>query len=256
MLRVLRIENLAVVASAHTEFRPGLRLLTGQRVAGRSIVIDARAPPCGERADGDLIRTGEEKGTVEAIFELPKGFSLGSLGLGIDDTDGEIAIRREILSSGRSRAMVNGVTVALASLKAVGQAVVQIQGQHQQHALLDPEFHLLFLDRFAGLEADAERARDLYARAHAADAELSAFRERARQFGREHEMLKFQVDEIRRAGLRSGEEEELREERVRLRNGARLTELATEATSIVDGSDDPSDVGVLQQAKTLLKRLD
>src|SRR5436190_13092275 len=170
MLRVLRIENLAVVASAEIEFGPGLNLLTGETGAGKSIVVDALGLVCGERADGDLIRTGEEKGTIEAIFDVPKGFGFEELGLGIEDADGEVAIRREILASGRSRAMINGVTVSLAGLKSVGQELVQIHGQHQHHALLNADFHLSFLDRFAGLEGKSERARSLFAEAQAADA--------------------------------------------------------------------------------------
>jgi DNA repair protein RecN (Recombination protein N) len=156
MLRVLRIENLAIVASAEIEFGPGLNLLTGETGAGKSIVVDALGLVCGERADGDLVRTGEEKGTIEAIFDVPRDFNLAALGLGIEDADGEVAIRREILASGRSRAMINGVTVSLAGLKSVGQELVQIHGQHQHHALLNADFHLSFLDRFAALETRAQ----------------------------------------------------------------------------------------------------
>ncbi len=256
MLRVLRIENLAVVASAEIEFGPGLNLLTGETGAGKSIVVDALGLVCGERADGDLIRTGEEKGTIEAIFDVPRGFGFEALGLGIDEADGEVAIRREILASGRSRAMINGVTVSLAGLKSVGQQLVQIHGQHQHHALLNADFHLSFLDRFAGLEGRAERARILFAEAQAADAALRDFLEKARQFGREREALRFQVDEIRRADLRTGEEEELREERSRLRNSERLGELTSEAGGLLDGTEDDSDNSLLSKMRALGKRLD
>ena len=256
MLRVLRIENLAVVASAEIEFGPGLNLLTGETGAGKSIVVDALGLVCGERADGDLIRTGEEKGTIEAIFDVPRGFGFEALGLGIDEADGEVAIRREILSSGRSRAMINGVTVSLAGLKSVGQQLVQIHGQHQHHALLNADFHLSFLDRFAGLEARAEKARVLFAEAQAADAALRDFLEKARQFGREREALRFQVDEIRRADLRTGEEEELREERSRLRNSERLGELTSEAAGLLDGTEDDSDNSLVSKMRALGKRLD
>jgi len=256
MLRVLRIENLAVVASAEIEFGPGLNLLTGETGAGKSIVVDALGLVCGERADGDLIRTGEEKGTIEAIFDVPKGFDFQALGLGIDEADGEVAIRREILASGRSRAMINGVTVSLAGLKSVGEHLVQIHGQHQHHALLNADFHLSFLDRFAGLEAKADRARALFAEAQAAEAALRDFLEKARQFGREREALQFQVDEIRRAGLRAGEEEELREERSRLRNAERLGELTAEAGALLDGAEDRPDDSLLFKMRSLGKRLD
>jgi DNA repair protein RecN (Recombination protein N) len=256
MLRVLRIENLAVVASAEIEFGPGLNLLTGETGAGKSIVVDALGLVCGERADGDLVRTGEEKGTIEAIFDVPKGFGFEALGLGIEEADGEVAIRREILASGRSRAMINGVTVSLAGLKSVGQHLVQIHGQHQHHALLNADFHLSFLDRFAGLETKAERSRALFAEAQASDAALRDFLEKARQFGRERETLRFQVDEIRRADLRSGEEEELREERARLRNSERLGELTSEAAGLLDGTEDAPDNSLLSGMRSLGKRFD
>lgn len=256
MLRVLRIENLAVVASAEIEFGPGLNLLTGETGAGKSIVVDALGLVCGERADGDLVRTGEEKGTIEAIFDIPKGFSFTALGLGIEDGDGEIAIRREVLASGRSRAMINGVTVSLSGLKAVGQELVQIHGQHQHHALLDAGFHLSFLDEYAGLRVQAERVRNLFAEAQSADGALAEFRERARQFGRERDALRFQVDEIRKASLRAGEEEELREERSRLRNSERLGELTGEAIALLDGTEDDSETAILSRVRSLGKRLD
>lgn len=256
MLRVLRIENLAVVASAEIEFGPGLNLLTGETGAGKSIVVDALGLACGERADGDLVRTGEEKGTIEAIFDVPDGFDFGALGLGIDNGDREVAIRREILASGRSRAMVNGVTVSLAGLKNVGHELVQIYGQHQHHALLNADFHLSFLDLFANLQSRAERARLLLADAQASDKALRDFKEQARQFGREREALQFQVDEIRRAALRVGEEEELREERSRLRNSERLGELTREASLLLDGSDDDPETALLSRMRSLGKRLD
>lgn len=256
MLRVLRIENLAIVASAEIEFGPGLNLLTGETGAGKSIVVDALGLVCGERADGDLVRTGEDKGTIEAIFDVPRGFDFQALGLGIDEPEGEVAIRREILASGRSRAMINGVTVSLAGLKSVGQELVQIHGQHQHHALLNAEFHLSFLDIFAGLQARATKTRALFGEAQAADTALRDFREKARQFGRERESLRFQVEEIRKAALREGEESELREERARLRNSERLGELAGEATRLIDGTDDDSDHSLRSQIRSLGKRLD
>lgn len=256
MLRVLRIENLAIVASAEIEFGPGLNLLTGETGAGKSIVVDALGLVCGERADGDLVRTGEDKGTIEAIFDVPKGFNLEALGLGIEDAEGEVAIRREILASGRSRAMINGVTVSLAGLKSVGQELVQIHGQHQQHALLNADFHLSFLDRFAELEGKAEKVRRFFIQAQSADAALRDFKEKARQFGRERETLRFQVEEIKKAELREGEEEELRQERSRLRNSERLGELTTEATHLLDGAEDDVDTSLLARLRALGKRLD
>lgn len=255
MLRVLRIENLAIVASAEIEFGPGLNLLTGETGAGKSIVVDALGLVCGDRADGDLVRTGEQKGTIEAIFDTPPGFDFAALGLGIEDADGEVAIRREILATGRSRAMINGVTVSLSGLKSVGQELVQIHGQHQQHALLNADFHLAFLDRFANLESRGDRARSLFAEAQGAEARLREFRDREIQFARERDTLRFQVDEIRQAALSPGEEERLRDERSRLRNAERLGELTREAAELLDGTEE-AEAGALSRLRLLGKRLD
>ena len=256
MLRVLRIENLAIVASAEIEFGPGLNLLTGETGAGKSIVVDALGLVCGERADGDLVRTGEEKGTIEAIFDVPQDFDFEAHGLGIQEADGEVAIRRELLASGRSRAMINGVTVSLSALKSVGQELVQIHGQHQHHALLNADFHLSFVDMFAGLEGKAERARRLFECAVAADAALRDFKEKAGQYGRERDALRFQIDEIRRAALQPGEEDSLREERVRLRNAERLGELTGEASRLLDGTEEDSESSLISRMRSLGKRLD
>ena len=254
MLRILRIENLAIVASAEIEFGPGLNLLTGETGAGKSIVVDALGLVCGERADGDLVRTGEEKGTIEAIFDAPADLAFEELGLGIEEMDGEVAIRREIFSSGRSRAMINGVTVPLAALRGVGQRLVQIHGQNQHHALLNADFHLSFLDRFAGMAVAGDRVRSLFSEAQGKAAAVQAFADSARQFGRERDSLQFQVDEIRRAALRNGEEEELREERRRLRNAERLGVLASEASKILDGDEDAPESSLLSLMRALGKR--
>lgn len=252
MLRVLRIENLAVVASSEIEFGSGLNLLTGETGAGKSIVVDALGLVAGERSDATMIRTGEDRGTVEAIFDAPAGFDFESLGLGIDVSEGEVAIRREITSGGRSRATINGVTVPLSVLKSVGGRLVQIHGQHQHHALLEPSVHLELLDRFGSLTERAQKAREAHAAAEGARRALEDFRNRAKDWARERDALEFQVSEIRTAALEAGEEERLREERVRLRNSERLGQLAREAFALIE-----EDEGAINpRMRTLCRRLD
>src|SRR6188768_3994767 len=136
MLRFLSIKRLAVIDSAEVEFQPGLNVLTGETGAGKSILVEAVGLLLGGRASADLVRTGEDMATVEAIFE-----SGGE----------EIQVRREISAQGRSRAFINGSLATAADLKDRAAGLIELHGQHEHHTLLDPSTHLQVLDEFAQL---------------------------------------------------------------------------------------------------------
>src|SRR6185312_7316806 len=123
MLRFLRIKHLAVIDSVEVEFDPGLNVLTGETGAGKSILVEAVGLLLGGRASGDLVRTGEELATIEAIFE-----SGGE----------ELIVRREITAQGRSRAYVNGALATAGALKELSARLVELHGQHEHQTLLDP----------------------------------------------------------------------------------------------------------------------
>src|ERR671937_2148197 len=137
MLRFLRIQHLAVIDSAEVEFDAGLNVLTGETGAGKSILVEAVGLLLGGRASGDLVRTGEEAATIEALFE----------------TDGEeLVVRREITSQGRSRAFVNGALVTAGALKDLSARLIELHGQHEHQTLLDPSTHLGVVDTFGALD--------------------------------------------------------------------------------------------------------
>src|SRR4051794_10963828 len=137
MLRFLRIRHLAVIDAVELEFGPGLNVLTGETGAGKSILVEAVGLLLGGRASGDLVRTGADSATVEAIFE---------------DASGELLVRREVTAQGRSRAFINGDLATAGALKDLSVRLIELHGQHEHHTLLDPSSHLVVLDSFAGLD--------------------------------------------------------------------------------------------------------
>src|SRR5690348_17189110 len=136
MLRFLRIRNLAVIDAVEVEFDDGFNVLTGETGAGKSIVVEAVGLLLGGRASADLVRTGEAQATIEAIFETSDA--------------AELIVRREISSQGRSRSFINGALATAAALRDLSDRLVELHGQHEHQALLDPETHLPLLDAFAG----------------------------------------------------------------------------------------------------------
>src|SRR5438093_5948472 len=137
MLCFLRIRRLAVIDSVEVEFDPGLNVLTGETGAGKSILVEAVGLLLGGRASGDLVRTGEDVATIEAIFE---------------NGGEELLVRREITAQGRSRAFINGALATAGALKELSSRLIELHGQHEHQTLLDPTTHLGVLDTFGRLE--------------------------------------------------------------------------------------------------------
>ena len=136
MLRFLRIQHLAVIDRLELEFDPGLSVLTGETGAGKSILVGAVGLLVGGRSSADLVRTGEDHATIEAIFDTPDGR--------------EVIVRREISAQGRSRALINDSLVTSAALREACGGLVDLHGQHEHQLLLDPASHLELLDAFGG----------------------------------------------------------------------------------------------------------
>jgi DNA repair protein RecN (Recombination protein N) len=224
MIRFLSISHLAVIDRLELEFAPGFNVLTGETGAGKSILVGAVGLLVGGRASADLVRTGEETASVQAVFEKPDGT--------------ELIVRREVSSQGRSRAFVDGTLVTSAALREIAGTLVDLHGQHEHQVLLDPATHLDLLDEYSGLTP----ARDGVAQAFRA---WQAIRdERARLAASEQqkasraEFLAFQLSEIDRAAPKPGEDEELASTRQVLANADRLQRLCAEAyTSLYDGDE-------------------
>lgn len=231
MLAELVIENIALIDEARVAFGPGLNLLTGETGAGKSILIDALGLALGERASPDRVREGATAGRVDAVFVLDPGPPAGLQALlaeaGLEpDEDGRLILSREITRAGRSAARINGRPVTTALLRRVGAHLVEIHGQGDNQALLDPEQQLEWLDALAG--ADVARLRAQLAERVAAlrqvGARLQALVADPRQRERELDLLRFQRDEIDGARLTPGEEEELTARRRLLAGAERLAQ--------------------------------
>jgi DNA repair protein RecN (Recombination protein N) len=228
MLKLLKIKNIALIHAVELELGPGLTLLTGETGAGKSILIDALGLLLGGRASADLIRTGEDSAVVEALVESSYAReALERHGLPADDD--EIVVRREIHASGKGRATVNGALVPVGVLRELAPFLAHIHGQHEPQGLLDPQTHLDLVDRHAGLEAEAAAMAEPYRRLREVEGALEALRRDRREDERRRETLEYQAVEIDKAGLQSGEEDALRQEKRLHANAGRLAELSGEA---------------------------
>jgi DNA repair protein RecN (Recombination protein N) len=231
MLKLLRVNNIALIPALEVQLAPGLTLLTGETGAGKSILIDALSLLLGERASADLIRSGEERALVEAEVELPAAMSLLE-GRGLPADGDEVVLRREILANGKGRATVNGALVPVSVLRELAPSIAVIHGQHEPQGLLDPATHLDLLDRFAGLEEPGPLAA-IYRELRETEAALAHLRQDRREVERRREMLEFQAGEIERAALGVREEEGLRLEKARQANAGRLAALTGEAYGLL-----------------------
>jgi DNA repair protein RecN (Recombination protein N) len=225
MLRFISIRNLAVIDHLEVEFGPGLNVLTGETGAGKSILVGAVGLLVGGRASSDLVRTGEDQATVEAVFEDPAGE--------------EMMIRRDVSAqSGRSRAFLNHSLVTSAALRELAADLVDLHGQHEHQVLLDPASHLDLLDAFAGLAADRDAVREAFTRMQAVATERNRLAADAREKTRREEYVRFQLSEIERVGPRAGEDEELATARQVLGNAERLQRLCADAyTALYEGEE-------------------
>jgi DNA repair protein RecN (Recombination protein N) len=224
MLRFLAIRNLAVIDTLELEFVPGLNVLTGETGAGKSIMVGAVGLLAGGRASPDMIRTGADGASVEAIFEAPDGT--------------ELIVRRDVSAlSGRSRAFVNGALVTTATLREHAVRLVDLHGQHEHQVLLDPSSHLDLLDAFAELGAERAGVRDVYTRWLALRTEHARLATRAHEETRRAEFLEFQLAEIRRAAVHPDEDDELASTRQILANAERLQRLCADAYALLYDGD-------------------
>ena len=222
MLRFLRISRLAVIDAVEVEFDPGFNVLTGETGAGKSILVEAVGLLLGGRASGDLVRTGEDVATVEAIFQ--RG-------------DDEIVIRREITAQGRSRAYVNGALVTAGALKELAGDLIELHGQHEHQTLLDPATHLAALDAFGRLDDRVARTAAAFNAWSAARLEAEQLRTAARERATRLEFASFQLQDIDKVAPKAGEDEELAANRTILSNAARIERLCNESYGALYESD-------------------
>lgn len=254
MLSLLHIENIAVIEQADISFDKGFNVLTGETGAGKSIVIDAISAILGQRAYRDMIRTGANKASVRAVFtRVPMLSWFAENGVEYDE---ETVIQRDIFMDGKNVCRVNGALVTVAILHKLGVQLINIHGQHDSATLFDEENHLRFLDAFADngdLRADYQ---EKFAAVSALRREIDRMTMDEGEKLRRMETLKYQVAEIEKADLKSGEDEELEQRRKLLQNSEKLSQGLEEATeALLGGDENDGAAALLAQAAYSLSRI-
>lgn len=254
MLSLLHIENIAVIEQADISFDKGFNVLTGETGAGKSIVIDAISAILGQRAYRDMIRTGTNKASVRAVFTKVPNFPWFEEN-GVE-YDGETVIQRDIFLDGKNVCRVNGTLVTVAILHKLGIQLINIHGQHDSASLFDEENHLRFLDAFAdngGLLADY---REKFAAVSELRRQIDRMTMDEGEKLRRMETLKYQIAEIEKADLKSGEDEVLEQRRKLLQNSEKLSQGLEEASEALLGGDDSDGAAaLLAQAAYALSRI-
>ena len=249
MIKYLRVQNLSILRDVSLEFSPGLTVITGETGAGKSILVDSLGLLLGERADTERIRAGESSALVEAVFDVSPQGALPSIlkEHGFEPEDGQLILRREIFSEGRSRAFIAGRLATLSDLRRVGEALVDLHGQHDHQALLRRAEHLPILDRFCGNEAMLEGMSAARQELEQAVERLEALEKDRHELARRQDILRFQAEEIRRSDIKEGELDALRAERLRVRNREKILELARSGLeALYEG--EVSALGILETA--------
>lgn len=260
MILSMRMHNIALIEDLSLEFGDGLHVLTGETGAGKSIVVDAVNLVLGGRADRDLIRTGTEKAWVEAVFdangnqEVEKWAEAQSL----EDYDGIVTLYREITRTGRNLCRVCGVVMPVSQLKDVAAMLMDVHGQHDAQFLMNPQFHLLFLDAAGGEDYQTLLSR--------VDEAYQAFITNHRQYGRlvrenekkqyRMESLQKSLEELKKAKLKPGEEEALTAEKERIRHSGKIADAVQTAHRAISASEDSESVLTrIKEALNALKSL-
>lgn len=260
MLTELHIENFALIEKLTVCFDAGLNVLTGETGAGKSIVIDAINVLLGERAGTDFVRTGTERAVLQAVFDLSAAPHLlpALAESGVEPEDGLLILSREVAREGRNVARINGRTVPVSVVRGVGDLLVDLHGQHEHQSLLREERHLEFLDAlgdeaFLQLKARVgELARERAALLRELHSLQSSERDRLRMV----DLLAFQVQEIDKANLTPGEEDELAQERMRLANAEKLHAAASAVYALLyEGDEGRSVLDALADAELQLSGL-
>ena len=241
MLKSINIENIAIIQKCNIDFCHGFNVLTGETGAGKSIVIDSINAVTGQRTSKELVRSGCDKASVSAVFEdvsLSVKQKLSEYGVGCEDDS--VMLIRTINADGRSVCKINGVTVNVAVLREVGKLLVNIHGQHDNQALLDPENHLMFIDAFGKHDVVIADYRECYLELRSVRKKLKSLSTNEDEKLRRIDLLKYQINEIEAADVKVGELKELLVKRDLIRNSEKLRLSLEMCKSLLSGNDDSS----------------
>lgn len=237
MLKILDIENIAIIEKASVEFSQGLNILTGETGAGKSIIIDSINAVTGEKTYRELIRTGEKQASVAAVFdEVSHAVTAKLEELGIAaESDDSLLLQRTLHRDGKNTCRINGTPVTVSMLKAVGSLLINIHGQRDSQSLLDPARHIEYLDDFSSIADKLEEYRENYNRLTAIKAELRSLKMDEAEKARKIDLLTYQINELEDAGIYAGEREELHKKKNILNNSLKLTNALTNAVNCLNG---------------------
>ena len=257
MLCQLSIENIALIDKLNLELKNGLNILSGETGAGKSIIIDSLNFVLGERADKSLIRFGTDKATVEAVFEdylTPSVHAyLDDLGIDVEDV---LILRRRMTLDGKNECRINGRISTLSSLKGLTELLVDIHGQHEHQSLLKSANHIVLLDKLGEKQIATikEEVETDYKNYTSLKKEFSRFGN-ADERERKLDILTFQIDEIEKADVKEGEEDELLAARKRIRNMEKIISALEGAKNLLDGYDAQSVSASIKNASSLLNSI-
>ncbi|MBY5837971.1 DNA repair protein RecN [Rhizobium leguminosarum] len=240
MLIQLSIRDIVLIERLDLAFETGLSVLTGETGAGKSILLDSLSLALGGRGDGGLVRHGEDKGQVTAVFDV--GMEHGARTLlrenGIDD-EGDLIFRRQQSADGRTKAYVNDQPVSVQLMRQAGQLLVEIHGQHDDRALVDTNAHRTLLDAFAGLTDEVSEVARLYRLWRDSERTLKKHREKVESAAREADYLRSSVEELEKLSPQDGEEEELADNRQKMMKAERIAGDIAEASEFLNGNASP-----------------
>ena len=251
MLSRLSIRDIVLIERLDIDFAPGLSVLTGETGAGKSILLDALSLALGARGDASLVRHGAAQGQVTAVFDVPRNHPARTLlaDNAIDD-DGDIILRRVQTADGRTRVFVNDQPASVGLMRSIGHALVEIHGQHDERALVDPAAHRELLDAFGGHLGAVRSTGEAWRLWRSAEQDLARHRAKVEAAAREADYLRAAVAELSALDPQPGEETELAELRATMMRAEKIAGEVQDAQDVLSGQNSP-----LPQLASLLRRL-
>lgn len=238
MLKAINIENIAVIEKCNIDFKEGFNCLTGETGAGKSIIIDSINAVTGQRTSKELVRTGCDKAFVSAVFEDISNEVIEKLSeYGIETDDESVILTRSISADGKNLCKINGVTVNVSVLREIGNVLVNIHGQHDNQALLNPDTHCGFVDAFGGYSDVLSDYHECYSELRAVRKKLKSLTTDENEKLRKIDLLKYQINEIEAANIIVGELESLSERREIVRNSEKLRQSLSMCLNLLSGDD-------------------